>query len=348
MKFQAGDIVRYLNDVGGGVVSRIVNSSTVEIIDESGFTLPVRENELVLIERPEKKNEVNNTSVQIMPEEILNTDDLEDEDIEGNDSPHLFLAFIRNAKKSNLFEAYVINDCNYHTLYVLSSREENLLNRISSGMLEANSKLLIAEFEYESLTKMEKLHFQGIFFKNRNFESQKNVDIEIAINPVKFYKPGVFVVNDFFDEDAYVIDFYDALKIRESEEKKLLNVEPEKIQEAIQEKQDLKKNEVKEIKKTEKFKEVDLHILELVDDDSKMSPLEKLEMQMKVFESELAKAISEGYEKIVFIHGVGQGILKAKIRGCLDKDYPQFFYQDASFQKYKFGATLVYLKKIYK
>jgi len=73
-----------------------------------------------------------------------------------------------------------------------------------------------------------------------------------------------------------------------------------------------------------------------------------LELQMRTFELELGKAVTDGLEKIVFIHGVGNGILKAKIRGTLDREYPQYFYQDASYQKYKFGATLVYLRKIYK
>ena len=52
MKLQVGDIVRYLNAVGGGTVTKVLNENFVEIHDESGFDMPVRVQELVLVERP--------------------------------------------------------------------------------------------------------------------------------------------------------------------------------------------------------------------------------------------------------------------------------------------------------
>ena len=52
MKLQVGDIVRYLNAVGGGTVTKVLNENLVEIHDESGFDMPVRVQELVLVERP--------------------------------------------------------------------------------------------------------------------------------------------------------------------------------------------------------------------------------------------------------------------------------------------------------
>ena len=345
MKLQIGDVVRYLNDVGGGVVTKILSTSLVEISDDSGFSIPVQESELVLIERPIKQE-----SAQIVPEKEISTSVekiaiVEDDDIEGNEQPHLFLAFVRNEKDSSKFGLYIINDCNYHLMYLLSEMKEMNAKQISVGILEANTKMLVAECGYEEISTMENLYFQGIFYKNKDFFLQKNVSLEIPINPVKFYKPGVFVVNDFFDEDAYVIDFYDATKIKEEEEKDVLrNVDASQIQEAILSKKEEKIERLKKQNKEDKIREIDLHINELVDDSSLMTASEMLDIQMKTFETELTKAVADGIEKIVFIHGVGSGVLKTKIRGCLERDYPQFSYQDASFQKYKFGATLVYLK----
>ena len=157
-------------------------------------------------------------------------------------------------------------------------------------------------------------------------------------------------MNDFFDEDAYVIDLYDAEKVvKEQQREQLRQVNVEEIREAMVEKQKSEENPKPQVKKNEEsVREVDLHIGELVDNEETMSPAEKLDLQVKTFERELTKAVKDGIEKIVFIHGVGNGILKAKIRGCLDRDYPQYYYQDASFQKYKFGATLVYLRKVYR
>ena len=350
MKFQVGDVVRYLNDVGGGVVQKIVSPMVVEIVDESGFTVPVRENELILIERPEKQEQSQVNSISSVPQNPIEIDEpIADEDIEGNDIPQLFMAFVRNAKDSSLFELYLINDCNYHILYVLSSEDGDEVFRINSGLLEANSKYMIAQISYDEISKMERLHCQAVYFKNKKYSLQSSVDVQVAINLVKFYKPGVFIVNDFFDEDAYVISVYDAAEIQYKKEQDVLrNVEPKQIAEAMQTKKDVEEKQPVTVKKEDKIREIDLHIHELVDNPEQMEPSEMLDLQLQTFEQELVKAVSDGIEKIVFIHGVGNGILKAKIRGCLDRDYPQYFYQDASFEKYKFGATLVYLRKVYK
>ena len=45
--------------------------------------------------------------------------------------------------------------------------------------------------------------------------------------------------------------------------------------------------------------------------------------------------------KIVFIHGKGEGVLRDAVWKLLRKQYPKAELQDASFQEYGFGATLV-------
>ncbi len=348
MKLQNGDIVRYLNDVGGGVVQRVVSPTKVEILDNSGFLLPVFEKDLVLIERPTTQSKTE----EQQPKQEIPTDvyeEIESDDIEGNDIPLVHIAFVRDAKNSNIFQAYLINDCNYHMLFVLSSESNDEQTHLFSGLLEANTKMMAVQFSYDDISSFETLRFQGVFYKKRVYEHQNTVDVAIKINQVKFYKPGVFVVNDFFDEDAYLITVYDGAKLQEEKENEALqSISPEKLKELILEKNDKNEEIEKPRKKDDTIREVDLHIHELVDNESNMTPAEMLDLQMRTFEKELASAAKSGIEKIVFIHGVGNGILKAKIRGCLDRDYPQFFYQDASFQQYKYGATLVYLRKVYK
>ncbi len=348
MKLQVGDIVRYLNDVGGGEVQRILGDSMVELLDNDGFAIPIQERELVLVERPVQSSTAKE-GVSLADDPIIISEEVyEDEEIEGNDNPHLYIAFVKNKKKNSEFFSYLINDCNYHLFFVLSVIKDGVAVRLASGQLEANTKTSMMSISYEDVSQIGSLHFQGVFFKKGEYVPQKMVETDININPVKFYKPGVFVANDFFDEDAYVKDFYDASKIKEVEEKKrLAEVDLKDIQVALAEKQE-EKPTIQTKKEDEEVREIDLHIQELVDDSSKMEPAQMLELQVRTFETELGKAVADGLEKIVFIHGVGNGILKAKIRGTLDRDYPQYFYQDASYQKYKFGATLVYLKKVYK
>ena len=52
-------------------------------------------------------------------------------------------------------------------------------------------------------------------------------------------------------------------------------------------------------------------------------------------------AIKKRIPKIVFIHGVGEGVLKSELH-FLFNNYPVKYY-DASYQKYGLGATEVYI-----
>ena len=66
--------------------------------------------------------------------------------------------------------------------------------------------------------------------------------------------------------------------------------------------------------------EVDLHIQELVEHDENLSAGEILDIQMSRFTTALEGAIRGKTKKIVFIHGVGNGRLKHKLRKTLETD----------------------------
>lgn len=48
-----GDKVRFLNEVGGGVIASFVDKNTVMVTDESGFDMPFLRSDLVVIETDE-------------------------------------------------------------------------------------------------------------------------------------------------------------------------------------------------------------------------------------------------------------------------------------------------------
>ena len=95
---------------------------------------------------------------------------------------------------------------------------------------------------------------------------------------------------------------------------------------------------------TDEIEEVDLHIQTLVESHEDMKPGEILEVQMSRFTTALEGAIRAKSRKLVFIHGVGNGRLKHKIRKTIEREYPRLQYQDASFKEYGYGATMVIIK----
>lgn len=93
--------------------------------------------------------------------------------------------------------------------------------------------------------------------------------------------------------------------------------------------------------KKEIILEVDLHINKLVKSTKKMDSFDILNLQLDFAKRKLEFAISKRISKIVFIHGVGQGVLKSELERLLLK-YPVKYYE-ASYKKYGLGATEVYI-----
>lgn len=89
--------------------------------------------------------------------------------------------------------------------------------------------------------------------------------------------------------------------------------------------------------------EVDLHIHELVDDQRGLPDRAKLAIQMDHFDRMMDIAKREKLRRIVFIHGVGQGVLRHQIRTSLDQHHPDCTYREGDPRKYGSGATEVWL-----
>lgn len=87
--------------------------------------------------------------------------------------------------------------------------------------------------------------------------------------------------------------------------------------------------------------EVDLHIEKLVRSWRGMSNFDILNLQLETAKRQLDFAMSRRIPKLVFIHGVGEGVLKAELDFLLGR-YDNLKFYDADYQKYGSGATEVY------
>lgn len=88
--------------------------------------------------------------------------------------------------------------------------------------------------------------------------------------------------------------------------------------------------------------EVDLHIHQLTDKTTHLSNFEMLNMQLEHSRKKIEFAISKRIKRVVFIHGVGQGVLKAELQ-TLFRRYDKIEFYDADYQKYGLGATEIYI-----
>ena len=90
--------------------------------------------------------------------------------------------------------------------------------------------------------------------------------------------------------------------------------------------------------------EVDLHLHEIVDDETRLSEGERLEFQVRYFERALEAAIRDGKRKLIVVHGVGEGILREEVRKIL-RFYPGVQFHDADMRRYGSGAAEVLIMR---
>lgn len=88
--------------------------------------------------------------------------------------------------------------------------------------------------------------------------------------------------------------------------------------------------------------EVDLHIHQLVSSQRGLSNYDMLEIQLDTAKRQLHFAMKKGIQRVVFIHGVGAGVLRQELEYLL-KRYDAVSFEDANFQKYGRGATEIYI-----
>lgn len=109
----------------------------------------------------------------------------------------------------------------------------------------------------------------------------------------------------------------------------------------------IKQDKLSGRKRSEPYAEIDLHLEELIEFPNRLQAHQKIQLQIEVFKKYLYQAKEIRLRKVIFIHGVGQGTLKAELRNML-KEQSNIEFSDADFQKYGKGATEVRIKGLFR
>lgn len=117
------------------------------------------------------------------------------------------------------------------------------------------------------------------------------------------------------------------------------------ISQILSEKQMQKPGKTERLKPKERTlppMEVDLHIHQLVPNQRNLEPHDMLTIQLETAKRQLDFAISKKIQKVVFIHGVGEGVLRSELEYLFNR-YENLKFYDADYQKYGRGAMEVYI-----
>ncbi len=344
-----GDKVRFLNTTGGGIVRGFQGKDIVLVEDEEGFDIPVLIRETVIIE-PANDMQVRQSTkptahIDTTQKRVIKEEEYKPEETKEGELLTVLLSYlpvdIKNLSTTN-FECYLINDSNYYLSYNYMSRTDAGWISRNTGMIEPNTKLFLEEFEKTDLNDIEHVCLQFFAYKKDKIYSLKNTySVEVHIDTVKFYKLHSFKENDYFEDNAML---YTVVK-RDLAEKEL-TISPEEIETAMKQKEDNRCPRIQPIEKKGKdtILEIDLHIDELLDNTNGLSSSDILDYQLNKFREVMDENKRNKGQKIVFIHGKGDGILKNAILKELKNNYKSVYFQDASFREYGYGATMITIK----
>lgn len=362
-----GDKVRFLNDVGGGVVAGFQGKDTVLVQDEDGFDIPVLIKECVVIEtdnyniaRPQADQKPASAAEKRAVQKMAAMSDKELEPCEqeitfrpralerrGADVLNLYIAFLPTnikAPTTTDFEVYLVNDSNYYMHFVWMNVENATSTLRHEGVVEPNTKIFLEDLKRGSLPELEKIAFQAFAYKvDKPFHAKEPVNVTLRPDLTKFYKLHTFTNNEFFDLPTYLLPL-----IKDDNAVRSVFVSAEQIKEAMMPNTAKKSpgSPLSKVQGEKKMKandvvEVDLHVNEILESTAGMSAKDILDYQLKVFSDTMEKYKNDKGRRIVFIHGKGEGVLRNALVQELKSKYRRCTYQDASFREYGFGATMV-------
>lgn len=291
------------------------------------------------------------------------------EERKGGNLLSCYLAFVPMDMKDmthTRFESYFVNDSNYYVRFAYLSAEGNSWKLKSSMEVEPNTKEFIEEFGKEDLNDLGHVAIQLLSYKrNKSFMLKPTIDVQFRIDTVKFYKLHTFQENDFFELPALLYTIVENDKVTRP-----LVVDSKQLKEEMYQKEP--KDHIEVTKADEKENDtyvrrynarkqtgnpfqlkhrgnddivvVDLHAHELLDTTTGMSAIDILNFQLQKFRDTLQQYKDKKGQRIVFIHGKGEGVLRRALINDLNYRYKKYQYQDASFQEYGYGATQVTIR----
>ncbi len=363
-----GDLVRFLNSVGGGRIVRI-EGNIAYVEDSDGFENPVLVKECVVVghaddakpsaaEKPAvaPKSATPQGKKEVAAPSVIATtpvaEEIPVEETPGGEHLNLVLAYEPHDLKrlsATMFDTYLVNDSNYYLYFAYMTRRDGASGWVTryAGIVEPNIQLFLEEISTVDLPYMDRVAFQYVAFKkDKEFTLKSPASVEFSLDTTKFAKLHCFRDNIYFDIPVIACEL-----VTNDAPHRAVVVDPSAAEDALKAKiRSDRRHKTRIVKKQPKTDRrgdtivVDLHITELVDNIRGLSNADMLNLQVDEFSRVMDANLKNKGQKIVFIHGKGEGVLRNAIKKELNHRYKGHEVQDASFREYGFGATQVTIR----
>lgn len=347
MQIRIGDEVSFLSEKLDGKVTSIIDSNTVNVYcDIYGFEIPASVNDLVV------------TKSTLSQETSFPTNSATKE-INTASTNSVFIALVPDDYsnlQSSRFDLYIVNDTGKTVLYTIAILNNETYNGISAGNIDPNSSLQIGTYSLKEIEeKLKYIVVQHLLYTKRSQTWHKPTESIIKLSTTSICKSGAYKQTKFFKEVALIKECSEKIELVFNQQdepqpeitsskiipdKKVIKElnsklhNDQKVKTTVREQKEINHNVI----------EVDLHAESLLETTAGMDSGAILEFQMEVFVKTMEKYKLRKGQKIVFIHGKGEGILRQRIMWLLQTTYKRHNHQDASFKQYGFGATMVTIR----
>jgi hypothetical protein len=314
--FRPGEKVAFLNEKGGGVVVRLKGKDHVVVTLDEGFDVEMHASQLVRLQGGDPLEDEPQLLQDEMPTPV----------IKGLQAVILHFVPLQPVDPvKTSFELLISNLTSYDFLYSLYAREFGSDLGLCAGWMKAGAFATGPTFKRDAIEKWSSLNIRMMWHADGmvNLPGMREKKLQVSMKQLSnasVWKKGPDGRLSHAIQVSVGEDEKDAMNKRD---------QGEGIHFRIHEQYG--------------YPETDLHIHELVEDTRGLTNYEMLKIQVQHFEVSLSRAMQLGHERIVFIHGVGNGVLKNEITKRL-RSHQGVRWEDAPMRYYGTGATVVFMK----
>lgn len=323
-----GDKVRTKHGNEEGIVVKLLPDNIVEIEIEDGFTIPLVRSDVVVVHHSERTAfEPAASSSQVKTtakERILATSGF-------------YLSAHRGEKRQVVLT--LINNSDINSLFTFATQKNQSYTLEDSGELGEKSHYRLIEMPESTIATWPLFKFQILPISKASTSPPTLLEVATTINfnqikenieiPLIGEKGFLFQLdgdnrNTKTDESPKVFDssFLAEKMMSENDSPKISKPHKKSIKPSV---------------------EIDLHLEAITDQPNTIAGENRLHFQLLKFEQELSGALENNLEGITFIHGVGNGTLRHEIHKRLSQHPFIQYFEDASKEKFGYGATYVKL-----
>lgn len=350
MRFKTGDKVKFLNEKGGGKVLAVIDSRMVKVELDNGFEMPILAADLILDYRSEGQAE-KPVSIPNIPQ----TNVSEKEEISavspisswGNikEEKGIYLVYEPHDQQWVLtgdLDVVLVNNTSNEMLYSLFLEQDGQMKGVDFSSIPPESRIVVETIGRDEIENWTKGYLQALLHHDTPKKVYLPIHSVIDISPSRFYKDGSYRSNTLVTGKAIVVTIglltsFESASFSETE-RKTGQAGKAQVAEHIKEKPIIDKHRTATGEAT-----IDLHIGELMENIAGLSSHDMFAIQMNYFKKTLESAIKNEYQKVTYIHGIGNGVLKNAIIKEIE-EYEGIENQMASISKFGVGAIDILIK----